>query len=62
MYQEPLTIDELAKKLKVPKSWIYGQTRQTGAGTIPRLRVGKISCGLISGRYGLWLEINGTII
>ena len=36
-----LIIDELAKKLKVPKSWIYGQTRQTGPGSIPRVNVGK---------------------
>ena len=41
MNQDLLTIDELAAKLKVKKSWVYGQTRQKGPGTIPRLSVGK---------------------
>jgi excisionase family DNA binding protein len=41
MEQELLTVDELAKKLKVKDSWVYGETRKTGAGSIPRLRVGK---------------------
>ena len=36
-----LTVDELAESLKVPKSWIYSRTRETGPGTIPRIRVGK---------------------
>jgi excisionase family DNA binding protein len=34
-------IDEMAKILKVPKSWLYSRTRQRGKGTIPHLRVGK---------------------
>ena len=39
---EPLkTVEELAGKLKVKPSWVYGQTRQTGPGTIPRIRCGK---------------------
>jgi excisionase family DNA binding protein len=41
MYQEPLTIDELAKKLKVKKSWIYRKTQETGPDAIPRLKFGK---------------------
>ena len=41
MDQKFLTVDELAEQLKVPKSWIYGQTRQTDTGAIPRIRVGK---------------------
>ena len=36
-----LTIEELAETLKVPKSWLYSRTRETGPGTIPRLKVGK---------------------
>ena len=36
-----LTIDEMAKILKVPKSWVYSRTRETGPNTIPRVRVGK---------------------
>ena len=36
-----LTVDELAKALKVPKSWVYSRTRETGPGTMPRMKVGK---------------------
>lgn len=36
-----LTIDELADRLKVQKSWLYSRTRETGPGTIPRLKLGK---------------------
>jgi predicted DNA-binding transcriptional regulator AlpA len=36
-----LTVIELAGVLKVKPSWIYGETRKTGPGTIPRIRVGK---------------------
>lgn len=39
--QEFLTIDELSEKLKVPKSWLYSRTRETGTDAIPRLKVGK---------------------
>ncbi len=41
MDQLLLTVPELAAALRVKKSWIYGETRKTGAGTIPRIRVGK---------------------
>ena len=41
MNQNLLTVNELAKKLRVPKSWIYSQTRQTDSKSIPRIRVGK---------------------
>lgn len=34
-------IDEMATILRVPKSWLYGQTRRRGPGAIPVLRVGK---------------------
>lgn len=36
-----LNIDELAERLKVRKSWVYGETRKSGEGSIPRLKVGK---------------------
>ena len=36
-----LTVDELAESLKVPKSWLYSRTRETGPGAIPRIKVGK---------------------
>jgi len=38
---ELLTVSELATKLKVKKSWVYAQSRQTGPGTIPRINIGK---------------------
>ena len=36
-----LTVTELAAALRVKPSWVYGETRQTGSGAIPRLKVGK---------------------
>ena len=36
-----LTIEEMADTLKVPKSWVYSRTRETGPGSIPRVKVGK---------------------
>ena len=38
---ELLTLQEMADNLKVPPSWLYSRTRQTGPGTIPRIKVGK---------------------
>lgn len=38
---ELLTIDELAARLKVHPSWLYSRTRETGEGTIPRIKIGK---------------------
>jgi hypothetical protein len=35
------TIDDLVTRTKLPKSWWYSQTRQTGPGTVPRLKVGR---------------------
>jgi excisionase family DNA binding protein len=39
--KELLTIDEAAEVLQVKKSWLYAQTRQSGPGSIPCIRVGK---------------------
>jgi excisionase family DNA binding protein len=36
-----LTVEDLAKQLKVKPSWIYGETRKTGPESIPRIKVGK---------------------
>ncbi len=36
-----LSIDQLAEKLNVPKTWIYSRTRIKGPEAIPCLRVGK---------------------
>jgi excisionase family DNA binding protein len=41
MDQNLKTIDEMANRLKVKKSWLYGKTRLKGEGQIPCLRVGK---------------------
>ena len=35
------TVEEMAESLRVPKSWIYSRTRETGPDAMPRLRVGK---------------------
>ena len=39
--KEFLTIDELAARLKVDKSWLYSRTRLKGKDAIPCVRVGK---------------------
>ena len=41
MNQDFLTVDELADRLKVQKSWLYYRTRETGPDAIPRIKVGK---------------------
>jgi len=39
--QELLTVDELAQRLKVPPSWVYGYSRRRGPDSIPKIKVGK---------------------
>jgi len=41
MYQILETMDELSGRWKVQKSWLYARTRQTGPGSIPRVKMGK---------------------
>lgn len=36
-----LTIDELASKWQVPKSWLYRRSMEKGPGAIPRVKIGK---------------------
>lgn len=38
---ELLNVQELAQELKVPASWIYGQTRKKDPNGLPCLRFGK---------------------
>jgi len=35
------TIDELAARTKLPKSWWYSRTRETGPGSVPRVKARK---------------------
>ena len=39
--QEIITVHELAKKLRVPVSWVYRQTSRKDPGCMPRIQVGK---------------------
>ncbi|MGD8391875.1 MAG: helix-turn-helix domain-containing protein [Desulfobacterales bacterium] len=41
MDQALLTVDELAGKLKVPKSWVYYKAKEKGPNKLPLIRVGK---------------------
>lgn len=38
---ELLTIEEMAEILKVKRSWLYSKCRETGPGSIPRIKIGK---------------------
>jgi len=41
MNEQLLTVEELAKELKVPVSWVYSRTRQRGEAGIPVIQCGK---------------------
>jgi excisionase family DNA binding protein len=41
MDEDFITVLELADKLKVPRSWVYSRTRETGPDSIPKIKVGK---------------------
>ena len=41
MNQNLLSVEEIAQVLNVPRSWIYSRTRETGPGSMPRIRCGK---------------------
>jgi excisionase family DNA binding protein len=41
MKQDFITVDELAESLRVPKSWVYSRTRETGPESMPVIKVGK---------------------
>ncbi|NIV37714.1 MAG: helix-turn-helix domain-containing protein, partial [Anaerolineae bacterium] len=36
-----LTLEEVAERLKVPKSWVYERTRRRGLDRLPHLKLGK---------------------
>ncbi len=38
---ELLTVEEIARTLHVPISWVYGRTRKRGAERIPYIKLGK---------------------
>ncbi len=50
-----LTVDELAKSLNVPKSWIYSRTRETGPDAMPSIKVGKY-CRFVLDDVLNWLK------
>jgi excisionase family DNA binding protein len=39
--EQLLTLEELAERLRVRKSWVYARTRETGPGSFPRIKCGK---------------------
>ena len=39
--EELLTIDDVSAILKVPKSWVYEQTRKRGLEKMPHIKLGK---------------------
>jgi excisionase family DNA binding protein len=41
MLEKLETVEELAARWRVPRSWVYAKTRDRSAGSIPRVRVGK---------------------
>jgi len=41
MYRNFETIDELADRWKIKKSWLYAKTRETGQNSIPKIKIGK---------------------
>ena len=55
MNEKLLTVDELAKELSTPLSWVYSRTRQTGPDAIPVIRVGKY-CRFRLSEVLEWLE------
>ena len=51
-----LKVEELAELLKVPISWVYSRTRETGPNSIPRLQVRKILFVFQLNEVLLWLK------
>ena len=60
MNQNLLTVDELAKSLNVPKSWVYSRTREIGPGSMPRIKVGKY-CRFVLNDVLDWLKSQNEI-
>ena len=41
MNQNFLSVEELSRFLKVPKSWVYLRSRENGPDAMPKVKVGK---------------------
>lgn len=41
MFQELLTVDEVAQMLRVPASWVYARTSGESADKLPFLKIGR---------------------
>lgn len=52
---ELLTVEELANALKVPKSWVYAQTRKKESDSIPMFKAGKY-CRFVEAEVREWLR------
>lgn len=49
------TIDELSARTRMRKSWWYSRTRETGPGSVPRIRAGKYLL-FVPGEVDRWLR------
>lgn len=54
-----LTVDEIAKILRVHKSWVYARTRDKGPKRIPYIKVGKY-CRFDADSVLEWIKNNQT--
>ena len=52
---ELLTVDEVASRLKVPKTWVYERTRLRGPDHLPFFKLGKY-LRFDEGDVRAWLE------
>ena len=41
MLRDLLTLEELADKLRVKKSWVYKQTKESSKSAFPKIKIGK---------------------
>jgi excisionase family DNA binding protein len=54
-----LTVQEIAAFLKVPVSWVYQRTRQSGDGGIPHIKLGKY-CRFNQDQVMQWIKKNSV--
>lgn len=50
-----ITVKELAESLRVPMSWVYSRSRETGPDAMPKLVVGKYRRFVLADVLG-WLD------
>jgi predicted DNA-binding transcriptional regulator AlpA len=60
MNQNFLTVDDLAESLRVPKSWVYSKSRETGPDAMPKIKVGKY-CRFVLNDVLDWLKSQNEI-